>query len=87
MTNPADGEFLAFAIRMSLQAVNGFRISLISTLFCYMRSFFLSELRLTSNASFTFECIGFLFLLFYRNIKCRCLLCLEVWTCSLLAVV
>ena len=42
VTNPADGEFLAFAIRMSLQAVNGFRISLISTLFCYMRSSFAS---------------------------------------------
>ena len=40
VTNPADGEFLAFAIRMSLQAVNGFRISLLSTLFCYMRSSF-----------------------------------------------
>ena len=24
VTNPADGEFLAFAIRMSLQAVNGY---------------------------------------------------------------
>ena len=48
---------------------------------------FFSELRLTSNATFKFECIGFLFLLFYRTIKCRCLLCLEVWTCSLLAVV
>ena len=42
VTNPADGEFLAFAIWMSLQAVNGFRISLISTLFCYMRSSFAS---------------------------------------------
>ena len=42
VTNPADGEFLAFAIRMSLQAVNGFRISLLSTLFCYMWSSFAS---------------------------------------------
>ena len=42
VTNPADGEFLAFAIRMSLQAVNGFRISLVSTLFCYMWSSFAS---------------------------------------------
>ena len=48
---------------------------------------FFSELRLTSNATFKFECIGFLFLLFYRTIKCRCRLFLEVWTCSLLAVV
>ena len=40
VTNPADGGFLAFAVRMSLQAVNSFRISLLSTLFCYMRSSF-----------------------------------------------
>ena len=40
VTNPADGGFLDFAVRMSLQAVNSFRISLLSTLFCYMRSSF-----------------------------------------------
>ena len=48
MTNPADGEFLAFAIRMSLQAVNGFRISLLSTLFCYRPDNELFQLRTCS---------------------------------------
>ena len=45
----------------------------------------LSELRFNSKATFSFECIISFLLLFYHTLTCRCLPCLVVSTCLLLA--